>query len=263
MESQTFSSEDTLRNLDRYKNKDSIYQKQLYTKRLIIWIERFSQQPVGPEKELLEIGVGSGETLCCLAPHFCTSGLEPSPIFIEHARTKASKRNLMIDLRKGAAEDTPFAFAGKQFDIILMLSVLEHVFDYKGALANVFEHLRPGGIFIFNTTNKFSLIQGEYNFPPFFYSYLPNKWRFDLRRRFQGEGIMDHGIDFHQFIPWRLKSELFCLGFQSIVNLLEIMVEEDIVSPKSRFFFRKINNSLLLSFLYRIFFSDIFYFCKK
>lgn len=262
MGNQPFTSKSTYDKLRRYKMSDFNLDKQRDIDRWLVWVERFANRSIGKETRLLEIGLGSGEVVCYLAERIQAAGLEPSPIYLDYVRRKARERNLRIDLRKGAAEDVPFAFVGQKFDIILMQSVLEHVKEYHRALANVFEHLSLGGIFLFNTTNKFRLKQGEYNIPPFFYSYLPNSCRYAIRRWRQGNDIMEHGIDFHQFIPEYLKRELEQLGFRRIFDRLEIMEEIDVIEQR-RFLFNAIKNNHLLGKIYRLFYSDTFFICEK
>jgi SAM-dependent methyltransferase len=259
---QSFDSVNTYDNLERFSQPEFVDNQLRVIQRIKVWLNRFAGSDLGPETRLLEIGLGSGEVLCYLARHFQVAGLEPSLPFLNLIRAKARERHLQVDLRQGAAEDLPFAFAGEEFDVILMQSVLEHVKDYRTALDNVFAHLRRGGIFVFNTTNKFVLIQGEYNFPPYLYSYLPDAWRFAIRRWRQGPDIMEHGIDYHQFLPWRLRRELTGLGFGRIADILELMEDGD-VPDRRRNLFRFVKSNRLLAGLYRTFYAGTFFSVKN
>jgi SAM-dependent methyltransferase len=262
MTGQTFESQDTIRYMYQFSKPEFIDNQLRHIKRVRTWLQRFSSRPLGAETRLLEIGIGSGEVLCYLAQHFRVAGLEPSLPILEYVRNKARERSLAMDLRRGAAEDVTFAFSGEEFDVIIMQSVLEHVKDYQAALHNVAAHLRPEGVFVFNTTNKFRFFQGEYNFPPYFYSYLPDSWRFAIRRWFQGPDIMEHGIDFHQFLPWRLKRELTSLGFGRVSDLLDLLKEEDVPAHRRRIF-QHLKQNPLLAGLFRLFYADTFFFCEK
>lgn len=261
MTRQSFISRDSINYMVKFTQPDFINTQLQLIDRVMQWTERFAGRGFGAETRVLEIGVGSGEMACFLGQRYQVAGLEPCSLIMEHIHKKARDRNVLIDLREGAAEDVPFAFVGLKFDIILMLNVLEHVKDYKRALRNVFEHLAPGGIFVLSTANKFKFIQGEYNIP-FCYSYLPNCWRYAIRRWCQGDDIMEHGIDYHEFIPWQIKRELEGIGFVRVEDLLEIVKEED-VRNKRLYQLRCLKRNFMLAFLYRLFVADVFFFCKK
>ena len=47
----------------------------------------------------------------------------------------------------------------EQYDVIVMSEVLEHVTNTKASLDTVFRHLKPSGIFILTTPNRFSTVE--------------------------------------------------------------------------------------------------------
>ena len=69
-------------------------------------------------------------------------------------------------------------------------------------------------MFWFDSTNKFSFVSGEYEFP--LYGWLPNSWRFKLRRWKQGDDIMKLGIDFNQFTYPMLRRAFKRAGFSAV-----------------------------------------------
>ena len=85
----------------------------------------------------------------------------------------------------------------------------------------MFDALKPGGLFYFYSTNKFSFIQGEYDFP--LYSWMPDSWRYRLRIARQGPDIMKWGIDFNQFTYFGLRRHFKQLGFSQILDLVDAL----------------------------------------
>jgi 2-polyprenyl-6-hydroxyphenyl methylase/3-demethylubiquinone-9 3-methyltransferase len=74
-------------------------------------------------------------------------------------------------------------------DVVFCNSLLEHVPDWRGVLAETGRVLRPGGVAVIYTTNRYCPLQQEVNGFPF-YSWLPGP----LRRRTL-EWIMAHRRD--------------------------------------------------------------------
>jgi SAM-dependent methyltransferase len=89
---------------------------------------------------VLDVGCGTGFVLERLRERFQASGLEPSPIALEECR----KRGL-DQVRPGSAEDLS-AVAGRRFDAVLFLDVLEHLDDDVAALCRARDVLAPDGV---------------------------------------------------------------------------------------------------------------------
>lgn len=79
----------------------------------------------------------------------------------------------------------------------------------------------------------------------------------------QGTDIMDHGIDFHQFISWHLRTELLELGFRRVEDFLEVVSEDDLPSRKDRVLLLAVRSNFVLTWLYRVFYADSYFFCQK
>jgi hypothetical protein len=99
--------------------------------------------------------------------------------------------------------------------------------DWRTGLAKVYETLKPGGVLYFESTNKFSFTSGEYAGIPL-YGWLPNSWRYALRKRAEGEDIMKLGIDFHQFTHSCLRKEFTRLGFSKVLDRVDAADEEHV-----------------------------------
>jgi SAM-dependent methyltransferase len=97
------------------------------------------RQPTQEPAKVLDIGCGGGVAFADFSRFGDIHGLEPDPQLADS----------LPDWR-GRVEQTLF-HAGFQsecrYDLILMLDVLEHIEDDRGALANVLRLLQPGGFY--------------------------------------------------------------------------------------------------------------------
>lgn len=100
-------------------------------------------------RSALDIGCGAGEQLKIIAAQLdVAAGVEPDP----QARQAAAARGLTV--YSGTAETLPPDVAGQQWDVVVMLHVLEHCLDPMRALRNAHALLRPGGMLIVETPNN-------------------------------------------------------------------------------------------------------------
>ncbi|MGI8733615.1 MAG: class I SAM-dependent methyltransferase [Pyrinomonadaceae bacterium] len=167
---------------------------------------------------MLEIGVGSGWfQIYCRQQRLNIHGLEISPQLIEVAREFGRRYNTELDLAVGNIEETEIGES--TYDVIVASSVFEHVEDWQKGVKKIFQALKPGGVFYFDSTNKFSFTSGEYNFP--LYGWMPNSWRYQLRKSRQGEDIMKLGIDFHQFTYPQLRGFFQDVGFSKVLDVVD------------------------------------------
>ena len=174
---------------------------------------------VTPRTRILEIGTGTGwfPVLCKLKGLSC-KGLEISPQLIDHAKNLGAQNGVEPDIELGNIEDV--AIPDENYDVVVAMSVFEHVEDWRRGLEEVYRILKPGGILVFESTNKFSFTSGEYNFP--LYGWLPDRWRYRLRIAKQGPDIMKLGIDFNQFRYPQLRRAFRRVGFSRIADRLQI-----------------------------------------
>ena len=133
---------------------------------------------------LLDIGCGGGlvaEPMARLG--FTGTGIDAGAEAIDVARTHAEATGLAIDYRVTAAES--FAEAGRGFDTVLALEVIEHVANLADFFAAVSALVRSGGAFIGATLNRtprsfaLAIVGAEYIF-----RWLPpgtHDWRKFLR----------------------------------------------------------------------------------
>lgn len=86
-------------------------------------------------KRILELGSGKSER--GTYPYSSKQFFDPSNDFVQ-SDIEASYGHCIVDATTMDFQD--------EFDIVLCLSVLEHVFDYARALANIYCALKPGGM---------------------------------------------------------------------------------------------------------------------
>jgi SAM-dependent methyltransferase len=194
-------------------------------------LRRFAKLvPVEPGTSLLELGMGSGwlSILAAKRGLRCT-GVEHNPQLADLTRERAREEGVAIDVKVASVETV--ALEPGAYDIAVANSVLEHVPDYRAALENVYRALRPGGLFYFNSVNKFALRSVEY--PPMrFYGWLPYEARVRIRLKRQGPLVVaSGGMDANQFTYPGLRRTLESVGFSRVVDVYDLLDVEDLNHP--------------------------------
>jgi SAM-dependent methyltransferase len=185
--------------------------------------------PVTAKTRVLEVGIGTGGFLVVCAQHGLRCvGLEISPQLIEFAHERAARHGVSLDLRLGNIEDA--VLDPGAFDVVIADSVFEHVENWQRGLANVAASLRPGGVLIFSSTNRFALWSGEFPQLPF-YGWLPDRVRYWLRQVVEGPDVMRLGIDFHQFTYRTLRRGLADVGFSRVYDIADLLNPERLNHP--------------------------------
>ena len=102
--------------------------------------------------EILDIGAGNGRLLQLIEAAGHTAwGVEPDGAARQVATAAGST------VYPGTAEALPKEVSGRQYDLIFMLHVLEHVLDVDAALKNLRDLLRPGGRVVIEVPNNAAL----------------------------------------------------------------------------------------------------------
>ena len=184
---------------------------------------------IDQDTQILEVGTGLGWfQIGCKTNGLHCKGLEISPQLIEHAQKLGIENGVEIDIDLGNIEETDL---GKnRYDVVVATSTFEHVENWRAGIKNIFSTLKPDGLFYFFSTNKFSIISGEFNIP--FYGWLPDRWRYRLRIYKQGRDIMKLGIDFNQFTYFQLRDFFRNVGFSKVLDKIDLYNPETLDNPK-------------------------------
>jgi 2-polyprenyl-3-methyl-5-hydroxy-6-metoxy-1,4-benzoquinol methylase len=187
--------------------------------------------PVDASTRILEVGTGTGwfPLLCKLRGLSC-KGLEISPQLVESAFAIGKAYGIEPDIELGNIEDTDIGI--EKYDVIVAACVFEHVERWRSGLEKLCAALKPGGVLLFISTNKFFVGHNEY--PWKFYGWLPNRLRYRFRIWKVGPEVMKLGIDFNQFRHSQLKKAFRKAGFRKIMDRIDITSPEDVSSPLKR-----------------------------
>ena len=100
----------------------------------------FALERISPQDSVLEVGTGTGYFSETLSRHCRYTGIEIDPASCQQAISRVNGRGSVIE---GDAQALPFPNAS--FTRITALEVLEHVPDFRKAIAEIHRCLTPGG----------------------------------------------------------------------------------------------------------------------
>jgi 2-polyprenyl-6-hydroxyphenyl methylase/3-demethylubiquinone-9 3-methyltransferase len=186
--------------------------------------ERLDRDPLAPNPlaglDVLDIGCGGGllaEPMRRLGA--TVTGIDAGAEAIEVARLHAAEAGLDIDYACAPPED--LVAAGRTFDVVLNMEVVEHVADLDAFLAASAALLRPGGAMTVATLNRtlralaLAKIGAEYVM-----RWLPvgtHDWRKFVRPSELTRGLARHGVEVAEITgvaydpltgDWRLSRDL-------------------------------------------------------
>lgn len=102
---------------------------------------------------ILDVGCGGGVLTVPLARLGAEmTGLDPAPTNIKVASLQAERFGLAVDYREGTVEAD--VAAGKQYDVVLSMEVVEHVADVDAFVAACSAAVKPGGLLVMATLNR-------------------------------------------------------------------------------------------------------------
>jgi 2-polyprenyl-3-methyl-5-hydroxy-6-metoxy-1,4-benzoquinol methylase len=147
-------------------------------------LSRHASASAGRTGRALEVGPGSGIYLPVLCGLFAdVSGVDIETAYLEHARPMLAKYphlSLKVD------DVTDSRLPAHSFDLILCTEVIEHIPDSQRALSEMRRLLKPGGVLILSTPQRYSPLELAAKI-----AFLPGV--IQLVRLIYGEAILDSG----------------------------------------------------------------------
>lgn len=247
--------------LDQMRHSKSFAQREKEVDDTLRLLNRFGT--IDSKSRLFEIGVGMGWfQVLCLRRGIQCEGIELTPIFVEAAHELASQFgvNPAIQLASIEAAD----IGENLYDVVIAQSVLEHTPNWQSVIRKAYAALKPGGLFYFVSSNKFSLFSGDFPGVPF-YSWLPDRARYWLRKKVDGPTIMLWGVDSNQFRYPSLAKFFKATGFTQVIDYID-MKQVDSLNHPTRFrrsLLAAAKQSRLVKRLLLTFWTDTVFICKK
>lgn len=216
--------------LDEVIGREQLSDPDAAVARMITKISKLRAPKEG--ETLLDIGSGPGTVTGAFARRGLKAvGLDVVPEFVEYSQAT----NPGVEFRVGRAEELPFADAS--FDFVVAESTLEHVDDWRRAVAEAARVTKPGGVLHMTTSNRLWPIQAEIRKFPFF-SYLPNQAQrriYEWAMREKPELVAyTHLPAYHWLTWWQLGGEMRKHGLDPY-RWPELMDESDIPARAERY----------------------------
>ena len=109
-------------------------------------LDLFSQH-IPRHGEVLEIGSGDGAVMAMLA----RLGVRPTGLDPDEGAARFIQRTMNLPVIVGSLEDADFQ--GRQFDAVVMVHLIEHLYEPVAALRSIHRLLKPGGLLFLETPN--------------------------------------------------------------------------------------------------------------
>ena len=127
------------------------------------------EQEIGPDKTVLDIGAGAGELNA-----YNYRGRVKRVVGVD-LDPRVTENPLLDKGVVGSAYELPFADAS--FDLAFCIYVLEHIDDAQRFVQEVGRVLKPGGVFLCLTPNKFHYVPMIASLTPHSFHEWYNRWR--------------------------------------------------------------------------------------
>lgn len=163
------------------------------------WLERSGQRNL----KILEVGCGTGWFCPQLARYGMVTGTDLSDEVLARAKKRFPEVNYV------AGDFMVLDFDREDFDLVITLEVLSHVADQKAFVRKLNSHLRPGGMLMMATQNRFVLERFSRIPPP-----APGQLRKWLDRHELSELLRPH-FDIREIFSVSPRANR---GFMRVVN---------------------------------------------
>lgn len=155
-------------------------------------------------------------------------GIEPWGEAVAASREIAREMGVDLEIVEGVAEDLPFEDAS--FDLVVAVSVLEHVKNPERVFAEAARVLRPGGGFYFYTTSALCPRQSEIRLFPAFPWYPPSLQKRIMRWAAERHPWLVRGTEnpaYHWFTPKATGRSLRRAGFRSVLDRWDLRLDAE------------------------------------
>ncbi len=130
------------------------------------YLERLWKRHALAPHVLLDLACGTGTITRLLARRgYDMTGVDLAPAMLQAARDKTLAESLPISFVQQDAAD--LHLPGQMFDgVICLFDSLNYILDdgrLRQAFGRVFDHLQPGGSFIFDVNTEYALAEGMFN----------------------------------------------------------------------------------------------------
>lgn len=135
-----------------YESKKYFSGKYSDTEESIVWNDRFRDIIAkGVHGKLLDIGTAYGFFLKACESGFETHGCDISPYAVVKSQKNSPESNIILcDISRG------IPYRDNTFDAVTMFDVIEHIDQYDELLQDVYRVMKPNGILVLTTPNRWS-----------------------------------------------------------------------------------------------------------
>ena len=168
----------------------------LYKSEVFTWLKRKAPEALqGTGREALEIGCGYGYASELLAKQgYQVLGTDISPHAIERARQEVNVPGVEFAVWDAGAEQLT-----RKFDLIVALEVIEHLPDPESAIQSWAGLLRPQGVLVCTTPNRYGPLSRYKRDPTHINVRSQAAWKRTFAGAYKWEQL---SIGAMQFIPW-------------------------------------------------------------
>jgi ubiquinone/menaquinone biosynthesis C-methylase UbiE len=147
---------------DLYRSKDEYFAR-VIQRRKAYAMEMIRRLPGVPPGRVLDIGCGSGvylEELLDMGFEACGMDISEEMLSVTRTRLAGAVAGHRLRLAQGDVEHIPFE--SNSFDLVICIGVFGYLLSDEAAIVEILRVLKPGGFFLLNLTNMYSLSDADF-----------------------------------------------------------------------------------------------------